>query len=135
MSKIAKIVESYGVKLTFKKMVHMALYSPSNKEIIINKNFINKRILIPIIFHELGHHHCYENDLFFHYHHEDDIRLAKLTALKAERYVDKWAANEMKKHGYKMKYPMFYYDKNRVINFKKLLNQWSCGEMVITSVS
>lgn len=103
----------------------MASYDHNIKQIQINSKFKHKtKKLIPIIFHELGHKYCYDNDIFHAYHYENDIRLFKLTALKAERYVDRWAAKEMKKHGFTNEYPMFYYSKARTKNFKKYIKNY-----------
>lgn len=122
MKKINIICEKYNVNLIFDDIDTIAYYDDNIKTIILNKKNKFKLIeLIPIIFHELGHKYCFENNLFVAYHYETDKRLFKLTALKAERFVDRWAANEMKKNGFDFEYPMYYYNKNRVKYFKELI--------------
>lgn len=96
MKKIKRILKHYGVKLVFKKIDEIAYYLHSENLIVVNKSIdVNEKEIIPIIFHELGHRHCFNNNLFYAYHNETDGRLFRLTALKAERFVDKWAAKKM----------------------------------------
>jgi predicted aminopeptidase len=122
MKTIKKILKNYGVKLVFKKIDEIAYYSHSKNLIVIDKSIdMTEEELISIIFHELGHRHCFNNNLYYAYHNETDARLYKLTALKAERFVDKWAAKEMKKNGFPFEYPMFYFNKNRTKEFTKMI--------------
>ncbi len=57
------------------------------------------------LFHELGHIYCYRNKIFSKYHRGGSNQAVRLTGLKAERYVDRWAAVEMKKF-----FPLLEYD-------------------------
>jgi hypothetical protein len=65
---------------------------------------------LSILFHELGHIHCYRNGIWKAYHlnkaklTKKEKRAAMLTGWKAECWVDGWAAKEMKKH-----YPRYKY--------------------------
>ena len=102
----------------------IAEYDDYKNSIFINKNITKKNLIICSIFHELGHKHCCDNSLFVSYHTGKDKRLEKLTALKAERFVDKWAAKEMKKQGYKIKYPFFYSEKGRAKNLKIYMDKF-----------
>jgi hypothetical protein len=62
---------------------------------------------LSVFFHELGHLHCYDTGKWKSYHTKKKL-LSKLnkkekallvrTALKAERWVEKWAEREMAKH-------------------------------------
>lgn len=125
MDIIKTIKRKYTVKIKYKKhMDNMAEYDDNDKTIFVNTKYKNNPdILIPLLFHELGHKHCFENNLFYHYHMETDLRLFRLTALKAERFVDRWAKKEMKKYNLGIEYPMFYYDKDRTKYFKSIVNQ------------
>lgn len=78
------------------------------KEIIyFNNKYLKKPLsyILKIILHECGHIHCLRNNLFKCYHNTKEIhlytaeekRIIVFTALKAERYVDRWAAYELKK--------------------------------------
>ena len=118
---IKEIKIRYKVNIKYKKYLeNIAEYDDNTKTIIINSEYKNDiENLIPILFHELGHKHCFDNNIYYHYHNETNSRLAKLTALKAERYVDKWANKEMNKFNTGIEYPMFYFKKSRVENFKK----------------
>ena len=122
---INAIKTKYNVKLRYKKhLSNIAEYDDDHKTIIVNLEYKNDvNTLIPILFHELGHKHCFEKKIFYHYHMETNLRLVKLTGLKAERYVDRWAKKEMEKLNIKIIYPMFYYQKDRTKNFKIYLNQ------------
>ena len=122
---IKEIKNKYDVNIVYKKHLNnIAEYNDNLKTIIIKSEYKNNiNDLIPILFHELGHKYCFDNNIFYHYHNETNLRLAKLTALKAERYVDRWANKEMKKFNIEIDYPMFYYHPNRVKHFKKYINQ------------
>ena len=122
---IKEIKNKYNVNIVYKKHLNnIAEYNDNLKTIIIKSEYKNNiNDLIPILFHELGHKYCFDNNIFYHYHNETNLRLAKLTALKAERYVDRWANKEMKKLNIEIAYPMFYYHPNRVKHFKKYINQ------------
>ena len=85
-------------------------------------------------FHEMGHIYCWNNSLWKSYHcnkpYEHLTKKEKkkliMTALKAERWVDKWAKNEMKKHFPNIKYLPGYSTKEDGESFmkgiKKMLN-------------
>jgi hypothetical protein len=122
---IKEIKNKYNVNIVYKKHLNnIAEYNDNLKTIIIKSEYKNNiNDLIPILFHELGHKYCFDNNIFYHYHNETNLRLAKLTALKAERYVDRWANKEMKKFNIEIDYPMFYYHPVRVKHFKKYINQ------------
>lgn len=122
---IKEIKIKYKVNIVYKKHLdNIAEYNHNIKTIIVKSEYKNNiNDLIPILFHELGHKHCFDNNIFYNYHNETNLRLAKLTALKAERYVDKWANKEIKKFNIEITYPMFYFQKSRATNFKKYVNQ------------
>jgi hypothetical protein len=76
-----------------------------NKSISINAKQSGISML-STFFHEVGHVHCWKNKIWTSFHVDKPIihltasekRLYMLTALKAERWVDRWAKKEMKKH-------------------------------------
>ena len=119
---LKRVLKYYNVKLKFVSEGNfMGQYQHNIRTIIVLSEYKNDKELIPIIFHELGHKHCYDNNLFHAYHYDSDLRLVKLTALKAERFVDKWAAKTMIKWGFNDEYPMYYFSKSRTKAFKKIL--------------
>jgi hypothetical protein len=67
-------------------------------------------------FHEIGHIYCWEKSLWSSYHtHKELDNLTALekkkyirTALKAERWVDRWAKKEMKRHFPNIRYNPSY---------------------------
>ena len=99
------IANYYGVKIKFTRhpdavspmsadgeVIHIALGDKSLKG--IGRDFI-----INSMFHELGHVYCYRNGLFVEYHNVNNTYDAIIrTALKAERYVDRWAGVEVLKY-------------------------------------
>jgi predicted SprT family Zn-dependent metalloprotease len=72
----------------------------------------NEEEKIRSLFHELGHIHCYQNGLWKGSHNprfplnRKDKKTLILTALKAEKWIDNWAEQELKKY-----YPSFKYKK------------------------
>ena len=89
--------------------------------ITLNTKTTSYRELLRTFFHELGHVHCYRHHIWKVIHDPDeqrDIRSMKriiCCALKAERWVDRWAYREARKH-----YPRFvpycpYYAKSKRI--------------------
>lgn len=94
-----------------------------------SKNFGRK---VRTLFHELGHIHCYQNGIWSAYHHAiptNDLSkyqksVIRRTGLKAERWVDRWAAKEMKKYYPNIKYRFVYLNKENVKKYfyEKYLN-------------
>lgn len=126
--KLAK--KEYGLKKLVWKSPYPytgAAYSNEGK-IILNRKTRggskNLNLRICTFFHELGHIHCYRNNLWmnFHFIHADakkkKVDTSVRIALKAERWVDRWAAKEMKKYFPNIKYHWPYSDKQRIKDFK-----------------
>lgn len=103
-------------------------------KVIFNKNrnfdFYEKAFLL---FHELGHIYCYNNNIWKNYHFNYSIPLTRQKkdlvlklGLKAERWVDKWAMKEIKKYiempvckgGYSSNKAAAAYKKNYLSLFK-----------------
>lgn len=121
---LKNIKQSYKVNIVFIKTKYDAYYCHNRQTIFINLSFKNNfEKSIQIIFHELGHKYCFDNSKYYNYHHETNLRLIKLTALKAERYVDRWAKKEFQKFNFDFEYCMFYYEKSRTKLFKKYISK------------
>lgn len=71
---------------------------------------IDKRLCysdaLSAFFHELGHLHCHANGIYPAFHKSyfrswAEVRAMRRTALRAERFVDRWAEREFRKriHG------------------------------------
>lgn len=113
-NELQNLSKKYKVRLLFvkkgSKHSGYAGYFAYTKTIRIYLNKMhNKDHVINAFFHELGHHHCVNNNLWVKYHcgTKKDI---KYTWLKAERFIDKWAANEMKIYYPNINYWFLYND-------------------------
>lgn len=79
-----------------------------------NPHLFNQKVFI--FFHELGHIHCYNNDIWERYHKHkpySEFTLEEIPeyveyALDAEQWVDQWAATEMAKNFPEITYPFTY---------------------------
>lgn len=54
--------------------------------------------VLSVLFHEIGHVYCFRNKIWNSFHNYCDKKLFCLTALKAERWVDKWGEQEFKRY-------------------------------------
>lgn len=130
------IRNKYKVKIKFRKfdITIVAKYVENScrteSTIFFNKRYnLSKDEMICTMFHELGHQYCCNNDLFYAYHHIDNdfenyFNKFKRTALKAERFIDKWAAKEMKENGFEIIYDFPYSDRARTQRFKKKMEEY-----------
>ena len=94
-----KIARQHGVKLNIKKISSIAAgeYYVLSDKINIDRDSV-KRNLPFIFFHELGHSHCAKNNIWKMYHDVNNTwKDYKLTALKAEKWIDLWAEKEVNK--------------------------------------
>jgi hypothetical protein len=68
---------------------------------------------ISTFFHELGHYHCYRHGIWKRHSQTEPnpstYRYLKLMSVKVERWVDRWAAREMKRWYPRMRYSFNYY--------------------------
>jgi len=130
---ITDIKKHYNVsKIIIQKNHHSwgSCYSKTGL-IIINAKFdsFNKReIFFNILFHEIGHRHCYLNGIWKNYHSPSlKNKRCKLTykriALKTERWIENWAEKEMKKWFPKLNFSKGYYTKELTDNFRKKINK------------
>ena len=97
---------------------------------IVKLNYyrINSRNRYTTLFHELGHIYCYKQGLWKKYHIDlEEWKNTKKaidgivkTGFKAEKWVDMWGMNEMKKHYPRKKYHAIYH----VPNVKKYYHKY-----------
>lgn len=131
---LIELSREYGVRLHFNKTDKShgsARYWNNSISINPNQSAVG---MLSTFFHEMGHIYCWDNSLWrsFHFNKSiddlssDEKRKLVLTALKAERWVDRWAKKEMKKHFPHLKYIDGYLSKESGDNFtmelKKMLN-------------
>ena len=89
-------------------------YNTLTKNIRIRyTKYTDERDLIQTIFHELGHGFCVYHNKWPSYHtlaicNNKEKKNYINTALKAERWVDKWAKNEMERWFPTLKYKSLY---------------------------
>lgn len=80
----------HGITLIWDKTFHGGAYDCRNKIVIVNPNY-RKSVLAYMVFHELGHHYCYQNKIWQAYHyHKRMTKRFKATALKAEKWCDNY---------------------------------------------
>lgn len=113
---ITELSVLYGVRLHFEKTKDQQGESRFwNNSISINLNQSGISML-STFFHEIGHIHCFKNGIWKSFHinktinkmTKDEKRKYLLTALKSERWIDRWAEKEMKNHFPKLKYIYSY---------------------------
>lgn len=93
-----------------------------------NKVWLSEKLtpqhLLNCFYHELGHQYCFVNGLFNVYHNRlvntaENRSTFKKTALKAERYVDKWAEKQFKLNFPQLHYHCSYQNKKDVVFLQK----------------
>ena len=107
------MAEEYNVKVFYSNSMNgfdgMSRYW--KRSISLNCS-LNASTMLATFFHEIGHIHCWDNSIWQSYHIDkspsrlNNNEKSKFirTALKAERWVEKWAKKEMKKHFPHLKY-------------------------------
>lgn len=121
--KAREITKYYGVKLRyFCDYRANAMYGLAHLEkssIRLNSAIdASEASFFSALFHEIGHIHCYKNNIWPVYHKRKIdtaalLRAFKLTAYKAECWIDKWAEKEMKKHLPSLNYVVSYRPKDK----------------------
>jgi hypothetical protein len=109
--------------------------SSNNASLTISTNQ-SASYMISTFFHELGHIHCFKTGKWQAFHiHKNPRYMSKTekslylrTAVKAEKWVDKWAEKEMKKHFPQIKYSPGYSDPEIVAEFKVEIRQYLYGQ-------
>lgn len=97
-------------------------YAICDKSIVVisDKLLSNVSSLIKTILHEAGHIHCTREGIFKNYHRPIRVAIDDMTpemknkiiriGIKAERYVDRWAASELSKWNRRLRYEFRYLD-------------------------
>jgi hypothetical protein len=131
---ISELALLYGVRLHFEKTRKQhgeARYWINSISVNLNQSGIS---MLSTFFHEIGHVYCYQKGIWKSFHINkplEDLTNSErkkyiATALKAERWVDRWAEKEMKKHFPRLKYMETYLSEENGKNFsdsiKKMLN-------------
>lgn len=120
---IEKLAKKYDIEVIFEKIDDLGGYIlyDNPKYIFISEDYKTKRPdLLRIFFHELGHIHCLRTGKWRAYHSSFALYNNKntyyknylRTALKAERWVDKWAYNELQKYDRRIAYDFPYSGKH-----------------------
>ena len=118
MRKVVKecrnLASFYGVDVKFIPLAQDLCGISEHREgrIIINSDLKDRPLILTTFFHEWGHIYCYQNEIFYLYHHSDDPKDQIKFALRAERYVDKIAAAELEKYDRRIQYIPFYGGEN-----------------------
>lgn len=132
--KILEIEKFYKIQIIFiKKPDWLGLENHWDNIIYINNNLkYNYTRLMSTVIHDVGHIYCYRNGLFKNFHTKklfiEDLNPQEkkaycLIALKAERYIDRWAMKELKKWDINLTYFANYYESNYCIeSLRKRLN-------------
>jgi hypothetical protein len=113
---LRSLTRKYGVRLYFNKKT----------ESLGQARFWNRSIsvcseqgpceMVSVFFHEIGHIHCHDSRKWVGYHNDTPVcnmsqvekRLIVMTAVRAERWIDRWAMAEMAMHFPEMPYTSNY---------------------------
>lgn len=111
---IRRLAEYYRVKVIFEPLTNCSGMTDKDTIYIDNSGQYSKSFFLGIFFHELGHVYCYRNNIWKTYHsprlnrkRKNAIQIVR-TGLKAERWVERWGAKEMKKWYPRRKYIDLY---------------------------
>jgi hypothetical protein len=103
MREISRLARRYKVPVTFTKLINHAGHTSRGKIRLDNSKVYSRLEQLSTFFHELGHLHCHRNGIWKRYHwlkYKLDRRwwptIIRI-GLKAERWIDRWAAKEMRK--------------------------------------
>jgi hypothetical protein len=124
---VALVKKHYGVKVRLMKTGVASGYADLvGGEAVVSKN-LNVNIAIAVVFHEVGHFHCYRNGIWSGYHRfcageSTDKKSFLSTAYRAELWVDKWAEKEMYKYFPRLKFKCSYRTKSDKKWLMKYLN-------------
>lgn len=131
---LRRLAGIYAVRLYFNTQTDSLGQSRYwNRSISIQHSLTPPRAL-SVFFHELGHIHCYEEGKWASYHNpkppasftHDEKRLIVRTALRAERWVDRWARQEMRRHFPGVRYHSNYGDPRVASRFLKEIKSELC---------
>ena len=111
-------IKPYGASLRFKYVSGGGQVDPSTGEIEISRSYRrNSETFWSLLFHELNHCICFQKELYYNYHNVEpknakELRRFRSIAYKAERFVDKLAAQMMADYFPDMTYKHQYFDKH-----------------------
>lgn len=127
---LKELAEQYRISVFWEKIPkyeNKIAYCDSPFYITMDVSLKNNRAeALCAFFHELGHVKCHRNGLWKTYHnHEPDstnnkdiLRKLVYTSLKAERWVDNFAAKELAKYDKRIKYDFPYSKVDTIIHFE-----------------
>lgn len=106
IAELRKLGKQYGVKVLFRRLPKdLAGQSDYEKNtIIVNNLLVSRQAILSAAMHEIGHCVCHQNGTFYDYHHTENDETRMKTALKAERYVDRWASFHLYFYDKRLKY-------------------------------
>lgn len=120
---IAYLAAIYNIDVRIRKRMDAGGYHSNWKEREWIQIHEDQKDLLTVFFHELGHSYCFRNHIWLAIHRgasyrgrtkyfTSEVARKKIkTGLKAERYVENWADQEMRKWFPNLRYEYAYYDK------------------------
>lgn len=113
---IKELAKMYGVKVRFVNIDTTGSCAYVENAIHLTNKNISRVQLLSTFFHELGHIYCYLKGKYKQYHYSKSYKnLTKkekkaiiLTGYRAEKYVERFGENELKKLYPHLKYRDFY---------------------------
>ena len=110
-----KLSIPYGIKTRFKRLSKdLGGYSDFEKRlIVINSLYKSRAWILSTFFHELVHFYCYDNNIYYLYHHSEFLEDKLRFGLKVERYVDTVAAKWLSEYDSKITYEGAYAYENQ----------------------
>jgi len=81
-----------------------------------------------IVFHEIAHIYCWDNDIYYTYHADnlpkkEMAKYIRKMGLKVERFVDKLGEELMKEYGFNMRYVRAYRSKEDIKWYKDWIDK------------
>jgi hypothetical protein len=102
--KVRDLARQYGARVYFFKndRPYTGCVNLETQAISIDGNVKKENEIFSALFHEIGHLYCIRNNKWPSYHNNnctnnDEVRKFRLTAYRAESWVDTWAKKEMRK--------------------------------------
>ena len=114
------VCKSYGATISFGYTGEFSEVDVHERAIVIDLYEVkNVAHFWSLIFHELAHIHCFDNDIHYKFHADSlpDKEMAvymRRMGLKVERFVDRLGKKLMREYGYTMRYVPAYNNKEDV---------------------
>lgn len=124
-----ELCNAYNIDISFGYNGKGSVAHIASREIIIDTLHVNtKNKFWSIVFHELAHFYCWDNDIYYEYHADrlpkkEMAKYIRKMGLKAERFVDTMGEKLMKEYGFKMKYVKAYRSKEDVKWYKDWIEE------------